>query len=139
MGELHEQYRLRSLVYENIGIMGISAAHTAAFFRDVRANGLVWTIHDTDGFPAPLNSEGRRAMPFWSTTSRAQRVIATAPEYSGFQTISLTSAEWQQRWLPGLHGDGVLVGINWSGNRATGYDLEPEQVLNRLRALDRSG
>jgi hypothetical protein len=116
--------------------MGISAAHAAAFFREVSASGLVWTIQDSAGFPAPLDEQGRRSMPFWSTASRAERVIATVTAYAGFETVSLSATDWRQRWLPGLRSDGLLVGINWSGDRATGYDLQPEQVLDRFHALD---
>jgi len=42
--------------------------------------------------------------------------------------------EWIARWLPGLQDDGILVGLNWSGARATGYDVEPGAVLERFAA-----
>ena len=73
-------------------------------------------------------------MPFWSSASRAERVIAAAPAYAAFETVSLPVIDWQHRWLPGLRDDGLLIGINWSGERASGYDLEPDQVLDRLSA-----
>nr|OBZ98095.1 PF11042 family protein [Leptospira interrogans serovar Copenhageni/Icterohaemorrhagiae] len=28
-----------------------------------------------------------------------------------------------------------LVGINWTGSKVTGYDLEPEEVLKHLNNL----
>jgi hypothetical protein len=28
--------------------------------------------------------------------------------------------------------DGLLVGVNWSGARATGYDIEPSEVRRRV-------
>ena len=30
--------------------------------------------------------------------------------------------------------DRLLVGLNWSGKRATGYDLTPDNVLRNLKA-----
>ncbi|EQA60453.1 hypothetical protein LEP1GSC062_0181 [Leptospira alexanderi serovar Manhao 3 str. L 60] len=32
----------------------------------------------------------------------------------------------------GLNNDNLLVGINWTGDRAIGYDLEPNEVLKYL-------
>ena len=31
--------------------------------------------------------------------------------------------------LPWLQRDGLLVGVNWAGLRATGYDVAPPQVI----------
>lgn len=33
---------------------------------------------------------------------------------------------------PGLEKDGLAVGVTWSGDRATGYDLKPAEVRARL-------
>jgi len=38
------------------------------------------------------------------------------------------------RWLVGLQRDGLMVGLNWPGDRATGYDLQPADVMARLTA-----
>lgn len=73
-------------------------------------------------------------MPFWSKESRAQRVIATVDAYQGFRTKVISVGEWERRWLPGIASDGFLVGLNWSGQRASGFDLSPDQVLARLAA-----
>jgi hypothetical protein len=115
-----------------------SAAQAAAFRRELASAGEVWTIEDAGGVPAPKAQSGPRAMPFWSTQSRAQRVIETAPAYAGFAPRRLTLEEFEARWLPGLQRDGLLVGINWSGPRATGYELEPETVAAWLRAARES-
>ena len=48
---------------------------TAVPVRDHRAllrrGREVWSVRDANGFPAPENADGRRAMPFWSKKSRA--------------------------------------------------------------------
>ncbi|GAA2012481.1 DUF2750 domain-containing protein [Nakamurella flavida] len=94
----------------------------------------MFTIQDDDGFPAPENSDGRRAMPFWSTRSRAERVCRVVPAYRLFRVVEITVGEWRERWLPGLDRDQLLVGVNWSGRRATGYDATAAQVEDRLRS-----
>ena len=85
----------------------------------------MWTLEDDKGIPAPENSEGRRVMPFWSTRSRVEKLIASVPAYAGFRPREIALDEFQSRWLDGLERDRLLVGINWSGHSATGYDVEP--------------
>lgn len=31
--------------------------------------------------------------------------------------------------------DGLLVGVNWSGKRAVGYDIEPERLKQSVEAV----
>ena len=116
--------------------MSQSATQAAAFYREVAVNGAVWTICDAGGFPAPKNSEGRRAQPFWSNRSRAEKIVATVPAYSAFSVVEIAWTEFVERWIPGLARDRILVGVNWSGARATGYDVEPEDVLANVAGHD---
>lgn len=112
--------------------MSVSAAHASAFYREVAEQGAVWTVRDDGGFPAPRNGSGVRSMPFWSLRSRAEAVVTNVPAYSTFELHEIPLAEFRDRWLPGLEEDGVLVGVNWSGERATGYDIEPATVISAL-------
>ena len=85
-----------------------------------------WTVRDEAGYPAPENREGRRAQPFWSSRPRVERIIETVPAYSGFEPEEIPLADFMDEWLPDLERDGVLIGVNWSGPTATGYDVERE-------------
>ena len=115
--------------------MSIAAAQASVFYDEVASGDAVWTIRDSNGFPAPCNSDMRRVQPFWSKESRAQQIVDKVSAYSGFQTHRISRADFESRWLPGLEKDGLLVGLNWSGERATGYDLEPTSILARLSSL----
>jgi hypothetical protein len=108
-----------------------SIAHADAFYNEALNHGEVWGIRDEAGFPAPV-SDGRRTMPFWSTESRAQRGIDKVDAYQAFDVVAVPLDEWRSRWLPGLHKDGIWVGLNWSGLRATGYDLSSEDVARKI-------
>jgi hypothetical protein len=114
--------------------MSQSAAQAAAFFTEVTRTGRLWTIRDAGGYPAPIDADGRRSAPFWSSEARVRRVITNVPAYAGFEPNDLDLTTWRTRWLPGLQRDGFLVGVNWTGPRATGYDLTPAEVLARLTA-----
>lgn len=115
--------------------MSLSAAHAAAFRREVPREGRVWSIRDAAGCPAPADPAGRRAMPFWSKLSRAERVIAAVPAYRGFAVVEIPVGDWLAGWLPGLRHDGLRVGVNWAGTRATGFDLAPTEVAGWFAEL----
>ncbi len=108
--------------------VSISAAHADAFYAESSDAGEVWTVRDDSGFPAPETADGVRAMPFWSKRSRAERVVSGVPAYAGFKVVAVPLDVFRQRWLPGLARDGLLVGLNWSGDQATGYDVDPGGV-----------
>lgn len=119
--------------------MTTSAAQAAAFYREAVRESSVWAIRDSGGFPAPKTADGYRAMPFWSLRSRAERVIATVPAYEGFAPVEISLDMFRSAWLPDLRRDGLHVGVNWSGARATGYDLSPDDVeLNLTAAAQRA-
>jgi hypothetical protein len=112
--------------------MTVSAAHAAAFFDEVIAASAVWSVADANGHPAPVNGDGRRSMPFWSKESRAVSIVEQVEAYRSFDVVRIDLDAWVERWLPGLEGDGLLVGLNWSGDSATGYDVEPSDAAARL-------
>ncbi|MBT2568096.1 DUF2750 domain-containing protein [Arthrobacter sp. ISL-85] len=114
--------------------MSVSAAQAAAFYSEILKNGQVWTIRDSGGIPAPLNGDGDRSMPFWSLRSRAEKVIANVPAYADFEPVEIPLEIWRMRWIDGLERDGILIGLNWTAARATGYDFRPAEVRNRLAA-----
>src|SRR6478609_8838692 len=100
----------------------------AAFCREVALSRAVWGIRDAGGFPAPFGADGERAMPFWSSQSRALKLIATAPQFAGFVPVSIDWDTFCERWIPGLERDGLLVGVNWVGARVSGYDISPSNL-----------
>jgi len=112
--------------------MSNAASQAAAFYRQVAADGKVWTVCDAGGYPAPMNSQGRRSMPFWSSLSRVQKIISSVPAYSGFEPEEMSWEGFRDGWLSQLKGDGLLIGVNWSGPKAQGYDLEPDDVRRNV-------
>jgi len=109
-----------------------SAAQATAFFREVSEKGVVWTIKDENGFPAPLGENGIRAMPFWSSKNRVLEIIKNVPAYKDFQPVEIKLTVFKERWLAGLTKDKFNVGVNWSGKCATGYDLNPADVSKNI-------
>ena len=117
--------------------MSQSASQAAAFYREVAESGVLWTIRDKNGFPAPQTADGMRSQPFWSSRRRVDRTIASVPAYADFLPCKISWSEFCEHWIPGLTRDGIRVGVNWSGTRATGYDVEPEDVKAAVEAQRR--
>lgn len=115
--------------------MSQSSLNANAFFKEIIEVKKIWSIRDRGGIPAPKNADGLRVMPFWSKQSRAKTVIKNVPEYASFKTFEISLNDFTEKWLLGLKKDNFLVGLNWSGSLATGYDFQPSEVqqiiLNR--------
>jgi len=73
-------------------------------------------------------------MPFWSMESRTLQVIENVGAYRGFEAVQLELDAFVGHWLMGSQRDGLMVGLNWSGDRAMGYDLQPADVRARPTA-----
>jgi hypothetical protein len=115
--------------------MSQAASQAWAFYREVAKTRVVWTVRDEGGFPAPMNSEGKRAQPFWSSRSRVERIIKSVPAYSSFEPYEISWEDFRTKWVPDFVRDGFLVGLNWSGKRAVGYDIEPENLVRSVEAV----
>ena len=114
-----------------------SASQAKAFYQDVARNKRLWTVKDADGFPASKNGEGKPVQPFWSSLSRVQKIITTVRAYSAFEPYEISWDDFVSSWVTYLTENGLLVGINWSGQRATGYDLEPKKVKDIVELYTR--
>ncbi|WP_397383859.1 DUF2750 domain-containing protein [Prosthecobacter sp.] len=112
--------------------MSQAASQWAAFAREVAAHRRLWTVEDDVGYPAPLTSSGARAQPFWSSLPRVERIISTVPAYSVFRPCEVSWEEFRDRWIPDFVKDGTKIGVNWSGPRATGYDIDPADFQTRV-------
>ena len=115
--------------------MSQAGSQAWAFYREVAAARVMWTVRDEGGFPAPMTSSGKRAQPFWSSLARVEKIIDSVPAYVDFEPYEIQWEDFCSKWVPGLTKDGLLVGVNWSGPRAKGFDLEPEKVQEDVQSV----
>jgi hypothetical protein len=115
--------------------MSQAGSQAWAFYREVAKSRVVWTVRDDQGYPAPMTSSGQRAQPFWSSRSRVEKIIATVPAYAIFRPDEISWEDFCAKWVPDFERDGMLVGLNWSGPRAKGFDLEASGVQRAVEAL----
>lgn len=119
--------------------MTFSSHDAQTFYRDVAKNRLLWTIADEVGYPAPKGSAGQRAIPFWSSLSRAKRIIDIASAYSDFEPEEVSWENFVREWVPDMIKDGYLVGVNCAGQRVVGYDIEPERIIKNVETYINMG
>jgi len=118
-----------------VPIVSNARSNAAAFYREVAMHRTVWTIRNASGFPAPMNQDGIRAQPFWSSVSRVRKLMEASPDFATFEPVALSWETFCERWIPGLNSDRINVGVNWSGRAASGFDLEPETVRRNVEGL----
>ncbi len=101
------------------------------FIVEAIETGCVWTLEGEDGFvlcPAHVNEE-LLVMPLWSQPEFAQR--HAAEEWSGYQVVPIALEELLDDWLPGMHEDLMLVGVNWN-DEMQGDEIEPLDLLENF-------
>jgi ribosomal-protein-alanine N-acetyltransferase len=104
------------------------------FAREVALAGVAFTVRDAGGVPAPVAPGGRRTVPFWSNRERVERLLRIDGEFAGFAASELPWATVRDKWLVRCEREGWLVGINWAGDRALGFDAEPPLVRGAVEA-----
>lgn len=111
-------------------LMSASGAQASAFFREIAQHRTAWWVRDDNGSPTTPSESGEPAFPYWSSEARAQRTATLLG--SQFRVVSMPLDHWRDAALPDLAKDDFRVGINWSGQRLTGWDFTVDEVLNRL-------
>ncbi|WP_405810995.1 DUF2750 domain-containing protein [Streptomyces sp. NBC_00210] len=92
-------------------------------------------MRDDEGSPAPLAADGTRSLPYWSTSARAAQ--AAKIWGNGLRVESMSLDAWRDSELTTAAGEGLLIGVNWSGPRLVGWSFTPVEVLRRLAAADK--
>lgn len=118
--------------------MSIRGLDAFAFYAEALEAGAVWGVEDDAGLPV-VPVDDRRVVPFWTSESRVQHIVATVPEYAQFEIFRVSLDLWRAEWLPGMTKDGVNVGVNWSGNPPLGLDVAPADVETSLTTAEAGG
>ena len=96
-------------------------------------NRRLWCCQSPDGAPQTSTARGRRAQPFWSSLPRVNQIIRRAPAYGTFVPQEMSWEEFQAQRIPELMASNTKVGLNWTGRRAAGYELEPQDLVANVQ------
>lgn len=105
------------------------------FIPEVIASGCVWGLSGPEGWAlcASERSPEIDVMPFWSAETFARNHCAD--DWADYEPVAIDLMEYLEDWLPGMHKDIILVGINWNAD-LEGDELEPLDLLDDIdRAL----
>ncbi len=95
--------------------------------------GCVWGLENEDGWALSDSDTHRDAsvMPFWSQPEYAQQHCVE--EWADYKVIPISLEELLDDWLPGMHEDVILVGVNFNGEME-GLEKEPLDLLGDFEA-----
>lgn len=104
------------------------------FFADAVATGCVWGLQGQDGWAQSASEKYPevQVIPFWSQLEYAE--IHQQQEWASYQAVAIDLEEFMEEWLPGMHRDVILAGLNWNGS-LEGEDNEPLDVLQEFERL----
>lgn len=93
----------------------------------------VWGLKGEDGWAlcASIEFEDTEVLPFFSS-HEAARLLCTGP-WEGYQPDAIPLEDFLEDWLPGMHEDNALLGLNWNADME-GYELEPADLAATIEA-----
>jgi len=110
--------------------MSAAGSQYDRFCSDVVRNQRVFTF-TSSGDLLVMPVHGHEVVPFWSSLERLKQTVKRHPKYAAYEMTEMGFEEFQ-KWLDQLSDEGVLVGVNWSGARLTGYDVSVTDLRSAL-------
>lgn len=99
------------------------------FIQESIQCGCLWGLQSEDGWalcPSEKH-ENANVMPFWSQPELAE--VHCADEWEDYQVVPISLEEFLDDWLPGMHEDVFMVGVNWN-SEMEGDEVEPLDLLS---------
>ena len=96
--------------------------------------GCIWGLRDTNDNWALVSSSDNEqidVIPFWSDEKLAQALCSG--EWDIYKPVAIEMEEFLDDWLPGMHSDLLMVGVNWNPE-LEGQELEPLDLLEEFEA-----
>ena len=113
-----------------------SSQQANAFCREVIASGEVFVVEHEQFGPVTWPLAGHQhARPVWSSRRRVVRMLEGPLAAPGLVVVSHSWDEFCAEIVPETEREGLLIGLNWSGPRARGYNLAPSDVVARVDAV----
>lgn len=110
-------------------------ANHKRFIERIIQSETIWYLSHPDGVATSVSNddESTTILLFWS--DRAYAKNAKRNEFSEYKETSMDLFDFLFRWLPGMSGDKVLSGTNWTydliGIESDPFDLR-EQIEDKM-------
>ena len=101
------------------------------FVVEAIEQGCIWGLEGPDGWAlcGSEKYEDTDVMPFWSQEELAR--VHCQDDWKHYKPVAVELGEFLEDWLPGMHNDVVLVGINWD-EELEGVEIEPLDLLEEF-------
>lgn len=95
--------------------------------------GCVWALESDEGFALcpSVDNEELDVMPLWSQPEFAE--AHCKDEWADYEVVPISLEELLDDWLPGMHSDLMLVGVNWN-QALEGLEIEPLDLVEEIDA-----
>lgn len=113
--------------------MSIAAAQASKFYEQVVREGKVFTFIVKGDFPV-FRNRSVEVVPFWSSRSGISEIHEHHAEFAPYVIDEITFADFREKTLKQLEEEGICVGLNWTGEKLTGYDLPVSELRECLAA-----
>jgi hypothetical protein len=105
-------------------------ANKERFIRRVRETRQVWGLRSETGWAyCPSNHQETDVLLFWSDEAYAKRHAVA--EWASYVATPVEFDAFIDRWLRGMHEDGLLAGVNFNSDLA-GLEVDPVELANAL-------
>lgn len=101
------------------------------FVVETIENNCVWGLQGPEGWAlcASEKYESSNVMPLWSREEFAR--IHCQDDWKDYAPMLIELEEFLEDWLPGMHEDVLLVGVNWD-EELEGEEMEPLDLLEEF-------
>lgn len=105
--------------------------HSRFVRRAIEQEEVWYLLHPEGGAATSVSMDDRETVVllFWSDRAHAAR--AKAESFPNFEETSLDLFEFLFRWLPGMTGDHVLAGTNWTQD-LIGLEKDPRELHEEM-------
>lgn len=109
-------------------------ANFECFLQDAIKTGCVWGLEGEGGWALcpSLANDDIDVMPLWSQPEYAQ--AHCNDEWGDYLVVPISLEELLDDWLPGMHEDVIMVGVNWNAEME-GSEIEPLDLLEEMDRL----
>jgi Protein of unknown function (DUF2750) len=105
------------------------------FIRKVADFRKVWLLQFGNGSPLAIETEpGTLVYPFWPEKEFAEATARERECWEPTKPVARPLKEFMERWLPGMQRNSEKAGIFWVGPDLVGIDVEPNVLLQDLKA-----
>jgi len=105
----------------------------SAFAAKISSNAEVWGIKAEQGWAlcSSIEFEETEVLPFFSNKEEA--ALLCSDDWGEYQPEAIPLESFLEDWLPGMHEDNAMVGLNWNAD-LEGVEVEPADLAAAIEA-----